>query len=56
MLYEVITISSNPNFPDAIKFLFQYKAEAKKLIDAIADLSAFYAKKQIEHGVEAFLV
>jgi len=54
LCYMVQGISSNPNFPDAIKFLFQHKAEAKKLIDAIADLSAFYAKKQIEHGVEAF--
>jgi len=54
LCYMVQGISSNPNFPDAIKFLFQYKTEAKKLIDAIADLSAFYAKKQIEHGVEAF--
>lgn len=54
LCYMVQGISSNPNFPDAIKFLFQHKKEAKKLIDAIADLSAFYAKKQIEHGVEAF--
>ncbi|MFV0376230.1 MAG: uroporphyrinogen decarboxylase [Mangrovibacterium sp.] len=54
LCYMVQGISSNPNFPDAIKFLFQHKKEAKKLIDAIADLSVFYAKKQIEHGVEAF--
>jgi uroporphyrinogen decarboxylase len=54
LCYMIQGISSNPNFPDAIKFLFQHKTEAKKLIEAIADLSAFYAQKQIEHGVEAF--
>jgi len=54
MCYMVQGISSNPNFPDAIKFLFQHPKEAKRLIDAIADLSAFYAKEQIKHGVEAF--
>ena len=54
LCYMVQGVSSNPNFPDAIKFLFQHKKEALRLIDAIADFSAFYAKKQIEHGVEAF--
>ncbi|WP_163713174.1 uroporphyrinogen decarboxylase [Mangrovibacterium lignilyticum] len=54
LCYMVQGISSNPNFPDAIKFLFQHKKEAQRLIDAIADLSAHYAKKQIEHGIEAF--
>ncbi len=54
LCYMIQGISSNPNFPDAIKFLFQHKKQAQKLIDAIADLSAFYAAQQIEHGVEAF--
>lgn len=54
LCYMVQGLSSNPNFPDAIKFLFQHRKEAQKLIDAITDLSVFYAKKQIEHGVEAF--
>ncbi|WP_372776739.1 uroporphyrinogen decarboxylase [Mangrovibacterium sp.] len=54
LCYMIQGISSNPNFPDAIKFLFQHKKEAQRLIDAIADLSAYYAKKQIEHGVDAF--
>ena len=36
------------------QFLFQHKKEAKKLIDAIAELSAHYAQKQIEHGIDAF--
>lgn len=54
MCYMLQGISSNPNFPDAIKFLFQHKKEAKRVIDAIADLSVVYAKKQIEHGIDAF--
>ena len=54
LCYMVQGISSNPNFPEAIKFLFQHKEEAKRLIDAIADLSVVYAKKQIEHGIDAF--
>ena len=54
LCYMVQGISSNPNFPDAIKFLFQHKKEAQKLIDAIVDLSVHYARKQIEHGIDAF--
>ncbi|MCW0482079.1 uroporphyrinogen decarboxylase [Gaoshiqia sediminis] len=54
LCYMVQGISSNPNFPEAIKFLFQHKKEAQRLIDAIADLSAHYAQKQIEHGIDAF--
>jgi uroporphyrinogen decarboxylase len=54
MCYMLQGLSSNPNFPDAIKFLFQNKAESKRLIDAIADFSVHYAVKQIEHGVQVF--
>ncbi len=54
LCYMIQGISSNPNFPDAIRFLFQHKKEAIKLIDAIADLSVVYAKKQIGHGIDAF--
>ncbi|TCO06131.1 uroporphyrinogen decarboxylase [Natronoflexus pectinivorans] len=54
MCYMLQGVSSNGNFPDAMKFLFSNKAESKKLIDAIADFSVHYALKQIEHGVEVF--
>lgn len=54
MCYMLQGISSNGNFPDAMKFLFKNKAESQKLIDAIADFSVHYALKQIEHGVEVF--
>ncbi len=41
-------------FPDAIKYIYQNKAEAKQLIDIITDLSVIYAQGQIEHGVQVF--
>jgi uroporphyrinogen decarboxylase len=54
LCYMIQGISSDPQFPKAIKFLYSHRAEAKKLIDAIADLSMHYALKQIEHGIETF--
>ena len=54
LCYMIQGISSNPGFPDATRFLFQHKNEAKKLIGAIADFSVHYALRQIDHGVEAF--
>jgi uroporphyrinogen decarboxylase len=54
LCYMIQGISSNPGFPDAIRFLFQNKSEAQKLIEAITDFSIHYALRQIEHGVEAF--
>lgn len=54
LVYMLQGMSSNPNFPDAIKFIYKNRAETQRLIDAIVDLSIHYAQKQIEHGVEAF--
>ena len=54
MCYMLQGVSGNGNFPDAMKFLFSNKKEARKLIDAITDFSLHYALKQIEHGVEVF--
>ncbi len=54
LCYMLQGISSNGNFPDAVKFLYRYKAEAQKLIDAVTELSVHYARKQIEHGIEIF--
>ncbi|MFO8002069.1 MAG: uroporphyrinogen decarboxylase [Marinilabilia sp.] len=45
---------ANPSFPDLVKFLYQNKREARKLIDAIADMSVEYATNQIRHGVDVF--
>ncbi|MGM0377580.1 MAG: uroporphyrinogen decarboxylase [Bacteroidota bacterium] len=45
---------ANPSFPDLVKFLYQNKREARKLIEVIADMSVEYATNQIRHGVDAF--
>ena len=54
LCYMIQGISSNPNFPDAMKFLFQHKKAAQDLIDAIANFSIHYAQQQIKHGIHAF--
>ncbi len=54
MCYMIQGLSKNQNFPDALKFIFKHKKEAKKMIDGITELSIHYALKQIEHGVQAF--
>lgn len=54
MCYMIQGLSRNQAFPDAVKFIFQHKKEAKRLIDAIAELSVHYAKEQIKHGVQCF--
>jgi len=45
---------ANPNFPDVVKYLYQNKDDARKLIAAIADMSVVYAQNQIKHGVDVF--
>jgi len=54
LCYMIQGISSNPLFPEATRFLFQSGKEAQKLIDAVTGFSIYYAKKQIEHGVNVF--
>ncbi len=54
MCYMLQGLSRNQMFPDAMKFIFSNKAEAKLIIDAITDLSVHYAKQQIAHGVQCF--
>lgn len=54
LVYMLQGMSSNPNFPDAIKFIYKNRVETQRLIDAIVDLSIHYAQNQIEHGVEVF--
>ncbi|HBG87844.1 MAG TPA: uroporphyrinogen decarboxylase, partial [Marinilabiliaceae bacterium] len=54
MCYMLEGVSSNGNFPNAMKFLYSNKAEAQKLIDAISEFSVHYALKQIEHGIDVF--
>lgn len=54
LCYMVQGTGKNPNFPDVVKYLYTNKTDARKLIDAIVDMSVFYAQTQIAHGVDAF--
>ena len=54
MCYMFQGTGANAAFPDLVKFLYQNKQEARKLIDAIADMSVEYAVNQIRHGMDAF--
>jgi uroporphyrinogen decarboxylase len=54
LAYMLQGISSNQNFPAAVKFMFQNKVETLRLIDAVVELTIVYAKNQIAHGVEVF--
>ncbi|MDG5799758.1 uroporphyrinogen decarboxylase [Marinilabiliaceae bacterium ANBcel2] len=54
MCYMLQGESRKHDFPEAVKFLYQNERESQKLIDAITELSVYYAQKQIEHGVDVF--
>ncbi|MGQ1946873.1 uroporphyrinogen decarboxylase [Geofilum sp. OHC36d9] len=54
LAYMLQGISSNQNFPAAVKFMFQNKAETLRLIDAVAEMTIIYAKNQIAHGIDVF--
>lgn len=52
--YMIQGLSSNHEFPDATKFIFEQPELTAKLVDMIVEISQVYAQKQIESGVEAF--
>ncbi len=54
LTFMIQGLGSKSNFSDAVKFIFKEKKEVEKLIEKITDLSVYYAKKQIEHGVDLF--
>ncbi len=54
LCYMVQGTSSNPSFPDVVKYLYRNKTDARKLIDAITEMSVTYARSQIQHGVDVF--
>ena len=54
LCYMLQGISTKLAFPEAKKFFFERRDEAKHLIDEVTDLSIDYATKQIEHGIDAF--
>ena len=54
LCYMIQGISANTNFPEAVNFLYTNRKEAIRLIEAITELSIYYALKQIEHSVMVF--
>ncbi len=54
LVYMIQGLSSNHTFPDAIKFLYEEKETAKKLIDIITKASVTYALSQVKAGVDVF--
>ncbi len=54
MCYMIQGLGKKTDFPDAIKFMYENKADTKKLIKSVTDLSIEYVKGQIEHGIEVF--
>lgn len=54
MLYMLQGLGRKADFPDATKYIFENKKEAKLLIDAITDVSLEYIKGQAQHGIDVF--
>lgn len=54
LCYMIQGLSSNHEFPDATKFIFEHPDETAQIIDMIVKVSEHYALKQIEHGAETF--
>lgn len=54
LLYMLQGIHRKSDFPDAIQFIYQHKAETKRLLDKITELSIEYMSQQIAHGIDMF--
>lgn len=54
LCYMLQGISTKLAFPEAKKFFFERRDEAKQLIKIVTELSIEYAINQIEHGIDAF--
>ncbi|SFE21669.1 uroporphyrinogen decarboxylase [Thermophagus xiamenensis] len=54
LCYMLQGTARTPNFPDAVKYLYTNKKDARKLIDAITEMSIIYAQNQIRAGVDIF--
>ena len=54
LCYMLQGISTKSTFPEAKKYFYENREETKRLIDAVTDLSIEYARRQIEHGIDAF--
>jgi len=54
LCYMIDGQSQNHVFPQTVRYLYNNKEEAKKLIEAITELSIEYAVEQTKHGIDAF--
>lgn len=54
LLYMLQGLSRKADFPDAIRYIYRNKATTRKLIDAVTELTVYYVKEQIRHGIEIF--
>jgi len=54
LCYMIQGLSTNHEFPDATKFIFERPNETQKIIDTIVSVSEQYALNQIKSGVQAF--
>jgi uroporphyrinogen decarboxylase len=56
LCYMVQGLGTNHTFPDAVNLLYKNKELAKKLLEAITELSIEYALNQVKHGIAAFQI
>ncbi|MGQ1890861.1 uroporphyrinogen decarboxylase [Thermophagus sp. OGC60D27] len=54
LCYMIQGTARNPNFPEAVKYLYTNKEDARRLIDVITEMSVVYAQNQIRAGVDVF--
>ncbi len=54
LCYMLEGLGKNPEFPEAIKFIYQNKKATQELIKMIEELSLEYIRNQVKYGIEAF--
>lgn len=54
MLFMIQGLGTRSNFADAEKFLFKEQKLARKISEAVTELTIEYALQQVKHGVSAF--
>ncbi|MBF0244270.1 MAG: uroporphyrinogen decarboxylase [Planctomycetes bacterium] len=52
--YMIQGLGTDHAFPDAVSFLYGRPEESGRLLGAIAELSAEYAREQVRHRIDAF--
>lgn len=56
LCYMLQGLSSKMAFPDALRFFYTHRAETLRLLDAVTEMTIYYAECQIEHGIDAFQI